>query len=59
MLVPGHVCALYVATDGANGQSLGSDEKEAVLLIYTVIDAAKNEVSTFCYFIFITFIIVH
>lgn len=45
MLVPGHVCALYVATGGANGPALGSDEKEIVLLDYSVIDVLTNEVS--------------
>lgn len=45
MLVPGHVCSLYLATGGANGPALGSDEKEIVMLHYTVIDVATNEVS--------------
>lgn len=45
MLVPGHVCSLYVATGGANGPALGSDEKEIVLLDYSVIDVLTNEVS--------------
>ena len=45
MLVPGHVCSLYVATGGANGAALGSDEKEIVLLDYSVIDVLTNEVS--------------
>ncbi|XP_031637596.1 RNA-binding protein fusilli isoform X2 [Contarinia nasturtii] len=44
MLVPGHVCSLYVATGGANGPALGSDEKEIVLLDYSVIDVLTNEV---------------
>ncbi|XP_055313922.1 RNA-binding protein fusilli isoform X2 [Sitodiplosis mosellana] len=44
MLVPGHVCSLYVATGGANGAALGSDEKEVVLLDYSVIDVLTNEV---------------
>lgn len=47
MLVPGHVCALYVATGGANGPALGSDEKEIVLLDYSVIDVLTNEVSVY------------
>lgn len=47
MLVPGHVCALYVATGGANGPALGSDEKEIVLLDYSVIDVLTNEVRRF------------
>lgn len=45
MLVPGHVCSLYVATGGANGPALGSDEKEIVLLDYSVIDVLTNVVS--------------
>lgn len=47
MLVPGHVCALYVATGGANGPALGSDEKEIVLLDYSVIEVLTNEVIFF------------
>lgn len=46
MLVPGHVCSLYVATGGCNGPALGSDEKEIVLLDYSVIDVLTNEVSS-------------
>lgn len=45
MLVPGHVCSLYVATGGNGGAALGSDEKEIILLDYTVIDVSSNEVS--------------
>lgn len=45
MLVPGHVCSLYLATGGVNGSALGSDEKEIVMLHYTVIDVLMNEVS--------------
>lgn len=62
MLVPGHVCSLYLATGGANGPSLGSDEKEIVLLHYTVIDVLNNEVSSewtrkkiFCFSGFVSF----
>lgn len=44
MLVPGHVCSLYVATGGANGSALGSDEKEIVMLDYAIIDVITNEV---------------
>uniref|UniRef100_A0A336N0R6 CSON000256 protein n=1 Tax=Culicoides sonorensis TaxID=179676 RepID=A0A336N0R6_CULSO len=33
MLVPGHLVSLYVATCGASGQNLGSDEKEIILLV--------------------------
>lgn len=49
MLVPGHVCSLYVATGGANGPALGSDEKEIVLLDYTVIDVSTKEVLLYMY----------
>lgn len=45
MLVPGHVCSFYLATGGANGPALGSDEKEIVMLEYNVIDVLTNEVS--------------
>lgn len=45
MLVPGHVCSLYLATGGTNGPALGSDEKEIVLLDYSVIDVLTKEVS--------------
>lgn len=46
MLVPGHVCSLYLATGGSGGAALGSDEKEIVLLDCTVIDVSTNEVRT-------------
>ena len=45
MQVQGHVVSLYVATCGQNGPALGSDEKEIILLVYVVIDAATNTVS--------------
>lgn len=45
MLVPGHVCSLYVATGGFSGTALGSDEKEIILLDYSVIDVLTNVVS--------------
>lgn len=40
-----YLCVLYVATAGQQGQRLGSDEEEVVLLIYVVIDVALNKVS--------------
>lgn len=40
----GHVVSMYVATSGASGQLLGSDEKEVILLVYAVIDTATNKV---------------
>lgn len=45
MFVPGHVVSMYVATGGASGLSLGSDEKEIILLVFAIIDAATNKVS--------------
>lgn len=50
MLVPGHVCSFYLATGGANGPALGSDEKEIVMLEYNVIDVLTNEVSQSTHF---------
>lgn len=47
MLVREPVVSMYVATSGASGQLLGSDEKEIILLVFAVIDAASNTVS-FC-----------
>jgi len=41
-----YLCALYVATAGHQGNLLGSDEQEIVLLIYVVIDMTTNTVST-------------
>ncbi|XP_039297317.1 RNA-binding protein fusilli isoform X2 [Nilaparvata lugens] len=38
------LCALYVATAGLQGNALGSDEEEIVLLIYTIIDITRNKV---------------
>lgn len=49
MLVPGHVCSLYLATGGSGGAALGSDEKEIVLLDCTIIDVSTNEVRTFIF----------
>lgn len=40
-----HVVSMYVATSGASGQLLGSDEKEVILLVYAVIDTSTNKVS--------------
>jgi len=40
-----YLCALYVATAGHQGNLLGSDEQEIVLLIYVVIDMTTNTVS--------------
>lgn len=40
-----YLCALYVATAGHQGNLLGSDEQEIVLLIYVVIDMTTNAVS--------------
>lgn len=40
-----YLCALYVATAGYQGNLLGSDEQEIVLLIYVVVDMTTNTVS--------------
>lgn len=40
-----YLCALYVATAGHQGNLLGSDEHEIVLLIYVVVDMTTNTVS--------------
>ncbi len=45
MFVPGHVVSMYVATGGASGLSLGSDEKEIILLVFAIIDVVTNKVS--------------
>lgn len=45
MFVPGHVVSMYVATGGASGLSLGSDEKEIILLVFAIVDVATNKVS--------------
>ena len=44
---PTHLVALYVATAGLQGNSLGTDEEEITLLCYVLIDALQNKVSTF------------
>lgn len=40
-----HLCVLYVATAGQQGNALGSDEEEIVLLIYVIIDMSANKVT--------------
>jgi len=52
MLVPenqqqrnGHVISMYLATCGANGHLLGSDEKEIIYLVFGIIDLQIKEVS--------------
>lgn len=53
-MAPQYLCCLYLATAGQQGNNLGSDEEEIVLLIYVIIDVAQNEVSIqnylFCFF---------
>ncbi|XP_025410910.1 RNA-binding protein fusilli isoform X1 [Sipha flava] len=39
-----YLCALYVATAGHQGNLLGSDEQEIVLLIYVVVDMTTNTI---------------
>lgn len=51
MLVPdnqrksNHVVSMYLATCGANGHLLGSDEKEIIYLVFGIIDIQNKEVS--------------
>lgn len=45
MQVPDHVVSFYVATCGQNGPGLGSDEKEIILLVYVILEAATGQVS--------------
>ncbi|XP_065369966.1 RNA-binding protein fusilli isoform X3 [Calliphora vicina] len=44
MQVPEHVVSFYVATCGQNGPGLGSDEKEIILLVYVILEAATGQV---------------
>ncbi|CAG9806124.1 unnamed protein product [Chironomus riparius] len=51
MLVPenqqqrnGHVISMYLATCGANGHLLGSDEKEIIYLVFGIIDLQIKEI---------------
>lgn len=41
----GHVISMYLATCGANGHLLGSDEKEIIYLVFGIIDIQNKEVS--------------
>ncbi|XP_057327456.1 RNA-binding protein fusilli isoform X3 [Microplitis mediator] len=41
---PSHLVVLYVATAGLQGNALGSDEEEIILLIYALIDVLQNKV---------------
>lgn len=47
MLVPEskYVVPMYLATCGAGGQLLGSDEKEIIYLVFGIIDLQTKEVS--------------
>lgn len=46
MIGPQHICVVYVATAGLQGPLMGSDEQEIVLLIYVIIDAVQQKVSS-------------
>ena len=39
------MCVLYVATAGLQGNALGSDEQEVVLLVYVIVEVSANKVS--------------
>ncbi|XP_074103071.1 RNA-binding protein fusilli isoform X2 [Cotesia typhae] len=41
---PSHLVVLYVATAGLQGNALGSDEEEIILIIYVLIDVLQNKV---------------
>ncbi|KAG8263369.1 regulation of RNA splicing [Homalodisca vitripennis] len=41
-----HLCVFYVATAGLQGNALGSDEEEIVLLIYVIIDIIQRTTAT-------------
>lgn len=45
MMTVSHVVSMYLATSGASGPLLGSDEKEVILLVFAVIDTSTNKVS--------------
>jgi hypothetical protein len=40
-----YVVSMYLATGGASGNLLGSDEKEIIYLVFGIIDAQNKEVS--------------
>lgn len=42
---PQHVVSMYLATGGAGGHLLGSDEKEIIYLVFGIIDLQNKEVS--------------
>jgi hypothetical protein len=44
MKVPQYYCVFFVATAGLQGNLLGSDEQEIILLIYVIIDSYVNKV---------------
>lgn len=42
---PKHVVSMFMATAGAGGNLLGSDEKEIIYLVFGIIDLLNKEVS--------------
>ncbi|KAI5727194.1 hypothetical protein M8J76_015896 [Diaphorina citri] len=44
MKVPQYYCVFFVATAGLQGNLLGSDEQEIILLIYVIIDSYVNKI---------------
>lgn len=42
---PKHVVSMFLATGGAGGHLLGSDEKEIIYLVFGIIDLQNKEVS--------------
>ena len=43
---PSHLLVFHVVTAGKNGEKLGSDEEQIVLLTYLLYDVANRKVST-------------
>lgn len=42
---PRHAVSMFMATAGAGGNLLGSDEKEIIYLVFGIIDLQNKEVS--------------
>ena len=40
-----HLVCLFVSTAGQNGENLGSDETQIVLVVYLLYDVSNNKVS--------------
>ncbi len=51
---PTHLLVLYLVTAGKNGEKLGTDEEQIVLLSYLLYDVANKKVCTVHIFVFVT-----